>query len=489
VDIPGALIGFFGGAMASFLLVWRWLYPQLEAARRRGERHDRELRSARAHILELSQQAVGIVSQTGHSLMTISSELRDLLEQEKNAISEVEDGVNRLGSAGSGGDPEEQGGQLGGTERAVEELAERHRSQLGAVRDLERLIGQLFDACDALAGDEQAAENRLTELTAAASDTMSAASTMDDAIRNLENYANETAQLSAQVSSEAERGYRAVHRTLDQIERIRDITAISRERIVSLGERVAGISHVVRVIQEVTEKTNLLALNASIIAAQAGEHGRSFAVVAREIKALAQKTAASTKEIGEQIRSVQDESDRATAAMSDGVNAVSEGFQVAVAAGDALGSIRERALSAQKRVQSMTRAFKQQASAAQRVVENATTVLNRANAFLPASRAQQSAGQKVHAAGLDAQRYLEQLTRLMREQTTQFQNATTQLAELIAKGSSGDRRGRDGTRQLGGLRAALGRNRTLQREALTRVNLLSNTASELQSKSEELSRP
>ena len=92
-------------------------------------------------------------------------------------------------------------------------------------------------------------------------------------------------------------------------------------------------------IVEVTERTNLLALNASILAAQAGEHGRGFAVVAEEIKALADRTAGSAQDITKLITAVQKETKEAVAAMSDSLAAVEEGVQRSQEAGAALDKI------------------------------------------------------------------------------------------------------------------------------------------------------
>ena len=238
---------------------------------------------------------------------------------------------------------------------------------------------------------------------------------MDDALRRVQGGAGETANISSKVSAEAERGYRAVHKTLDEIERIRDLTETARKRIDALGVRVVGIGDVVRVIQEIAEKTNLLALNASIIAAQAGEHGRGFAVVAQEIKALAQKTAASTKQIGEQIRGVQEESERAMEAMANGVNAVGEGFQVALGAGDALGEIRQSARSAQKKVQAMTRAMEEQASSSRRVVDVASQLADRAAILASSIKDQGTQGDRLRESAETLAESSTRMSRLVRE--------------------------------------------------------------------------
>ncbi len=271
-------------------------------------------------------------------------------------------------------------------EMFVARLAEVSRELTAEAGALTRASAFMVELSTAVESDADRAQAE--SLAEAAAETIAAASGMEEALHRVLDRAAETATLSAKTSSEAERGYRAVHRTLDEIERIRDLTEVARKRIFALGERVEGIGDVVRVIQEIAEKTNLLALNASIIAAQAGQHGRSFAVVAREIKALAQRTAASTKEISEQIRGVQEESERATTAMANGANAVQEGFQVAISAGDALTAIRESALTAQRRVQAMTRAYKAQSGATRDVVDLAGRVAERAAVFQTAARSQ-----------------------------------------------------------------------------------------------------
>ena len=99
--------------------------------------------------------------------------------------------------------------------------------------------------------------------------------------------------------------------TIDGINAIRDASDVSERIILSLGSKTEAIGTILDVIDEVATRTNLLALNASIIAAQAGESGRAFAVVADEIKVLATRVLSSTNEIGDLIVAVQTESGKA----------------------------------------------------------------------------------------------------------------------------------------------------------------------------------
>ena len=111
---------------------------------------------------------------------------------------------------------------------------------------------------------------------------------------------------------------RAVRETIDAMETSRRSVLDANSVVARLGQRSAEIGTILNVIDDIAEQTNLLALNASILAAQAGEHGKGFSVVAAEIRDLSERTATSTKEIGSLIHAVQEEVQNALDSMSAG---------------------------------------------------------------------------------------------------------------------------------------------------------------------------
>jgi methyl-accepting chemotaxis protein len=196
---------------------------------------------------------------------------------------------------------------------------------------------------------------------------------MDVSISQVETNANETAKLSEQAQRDAEMGAEALSRTLLGIDKIKESSKEAASVIEQLGKKIAAIGNILNVIDDVAEQTNLLALNAAILAAQSGEHGKGFAVVADEIKDLAERTGASTKEISELIRAVQEQSKNAITAMDRGVRNVEEGVRLGQETETALKKIEESSHKATQMVKAIARATIEQARGSKQV----TMAINR----------------------------------------------------------------------------------------------------------------
>jgi methyl-accepting chemotaxis protein len=215
---------------------------------------------------------------------------------------------------------------------------------------------------------KQVSEN--TEALAnAAEETSASMEEMATSLREVDTSAAEAVRLSQRVVERAESGRIKVRETIAGMEAIREATETAEEVIRNLGARAVEIGAIVDVIDDVADETNLLALNAAIIAAQSGDHGRAFSVVAEEIKDLAERVLASTKEIGGLIRSVQEEAGKATAAIERGSKSVASGVDLSAEAGMALEEITAASQDSGTRITGIVSSLREQAKAAGHVVD------------------------------------------------------------------------------------------------------------------------
>jgi methyl-accepting chemotaxis protein len=206
-------------------------------------------------------------------------------------------------------------------------------------------------------------------LSQASSETSTSMELMASSLIEVDESAEESARLSTYVVSTAESGQEKVRQTIDGMNAIRLATETAEKVIRNLGGRTKEIGAIVDVIDDVADETNLLALNAAIIAAQAGEHGRAFSVVADEIKDLADRVLTSTKEIGELIRAVQEEGANAIGAIESGTESVASGVDLSAEAGISLEEITRASRDSGERIQGILKAVRAQARAASHVVE------------------------------------------------------------------------------------------------------------------------
>lgn len=206
-------------------------------------------------------------------------------------------------------------------------------------------------------------------LNAAAETTQSSMNEMDAAIGQIRSNVQGTVQLSRGATEEAERGRRATEMTIEGMGKIKDYSQQVNAVIHDLNARTENIGQVLNVIDEVAEQTNLLALNAAIIAAQSGEYGKSFAVVALEMKELADRTANSTSEIHAIVQALKDESKKAVMAIGRTTESVEEGIHLSEEAGVTLNKILEGSRQSTERIQEIARATDEQTQNTKHVAE------------------------------------------------------------------------------------------------------------------------
>ncbi|HEV2987362.1 MAG TPA: methyl-accepting chemotaxis protein [Candidatus Angelobacter sp.] len=190
--------------------------------------------------------------------------------------------------------------------------------------------------------------------------TSSAVEELTVSMKQVSNNAEASAEAARRALDAAEQGNRSVHDTLEGMQRIRSSVQATAKRIKALGDRSLEISEIVNVINDITEQTNLLALNAAIEAARAGEAGRGFAVVADEVRKLAEHSRNATKDIAALIKAIQAETNDAVVVMEEGTKEVEIGAKLADQAGKALEAISNVVRQSAELVQEISLASKQQ---------------------------------------------------------------------------------------------------------------------------------
>ncbi|MDD5286129.1 MAG: HAMP domain-containing methyl-accepting chemotaxis protein [Desulfuromonadaceae bacterium] len=211
-------------------------------------------------------------------------------------------------------------------------------------------------------GAEQVAAQTTTVATAG--EEMSA--TSGDIAQNCQ-MAAEGAQRASQ---SAQNGAKVVENTVTVMSQIADRVQNTAKTVASLGERSDQIGAIIGTIEDIADQTNLLALNAAIEAARAGEQGRGFAVVADEVRALAERTTRATREIGEMIKAIQHETKGAVAAMEQGVQQVEAGTIEAEKSGRALEDILQQINDVAMQVNHIATAAEEQTATTSEISNN-----------------------------------------------------------------------------------------------------------------------
>jgi len=217
-------------------------------------------------------------------------------------------------------------------------------------------------AVDEIAADLQRVSAQVDDLSGATEGAASSISEISASINAVRDHASATTAASLKVQDHAREGIAAVELVVNSM---KDIDAASRnsvETITRLTQHSSKIGTVLDIITDIVEQTNLLSLNASIIAAQAGEGGRAFAVVAEEIRSLAQRTAISTREIAELVEGIQSATGTVEEMVNRGMELAGGGVHASKKAHDALEKIAESATEAAAMVRRIADATVEQAS-------------------------------------------------------------------------------------------------------------------------------
>ena len=251
---------------------------------------------------------------------------------------------------------------LGNVVDAINLMVEEIATVVGDVREAALRVTAGSQDTIQLTGELSVASQAQTRDAASVTHSMSDVMT---SVRQVAASADQSAQAAHQVLQAASKGEEAVRNSLASMQQIRAEVQTISKKIKSLGDRSLEISDIVNTIQDIAAQTHLLALNASIEAAGAGEAGLRFSVVADEVRKLAERATQATRDIGTLIKGVQVETQEAVVAMESGTREVETGYEVSLRAEEALQEIGKISQSSSELAAEISRASQQQVRGAE----------------------------------------------------------------------------------------------------------------------------
>ncbi len=251
--------------------------------------------------------------------------------------------------------------------RSIESLQTTMREIITQISNTSEQVAKTSDHLQANANRIEAGTRNMeaqTNTVAIASEQMS--TTSNDIARNCLT----AAENSNRASCAARDGVDIVRQTINGMERIANRVKDAATTVEGLGARSEQIGEIIGTIEDIADQTNLLALNAAIEAARAGEQGRGFAVVADEVRALAERTTRATREISEMIKAIQNQTKSAVSAIEEGVSEVEQDTEFSLKSGQALEQILDQINDVTKQVNQIASAAEEQNATTGRITTN-----------------------------------------------------------------------------------------------------------------------
>ncbi len=390
-----------------------------------------------AMVKEIHQSSTE-VNATSENITEISQRVQNLAEQQLRSTEETSSSILEMDSS-IRTVVESTDSLLASTERVSSSVIEMSST----TEEIAREAGFLSDLVDSPTSFIKRIVDSIRDIASSidllaqrTEEVVSSITEIGNVISEVAGHTKDQAALSEKVKTEAiGLGMEAVSKTKDWMEEIKEEVNTASNVINKLGEKSGEIGNVVNVIEEVTKDINLLALNAAILAAQAGEHGKGFAVVADEIKDLSDRTAISTKEIAGIIKPIQEEAVMAVNSMRNSAIKVEEGVRLSKDAHNALIKILENAnksLDMAKRIKIATEEQSKGANQAKEAIYN----INEMIAEIKKSADEQS---RAIEEIIKATEHMKDIARKVKISTDEQAGESKDIAEIVLEMTDGIR--------------------------------------------------
>ena len=285
-------------------------------------------------------------------------------------------------------------------EEAQKQAQSKSAAMISIADRLASMSEVMASASSQLAERISQADQATQESSTRLSDAAAAISQMNASVSEVASNASSAAQASTETKEKAEAGAHIVEKVVHSIEEIYQVSTALKQDMEQLNAHAQAINDIMVVISDIADQTNLLALNAAIEAARAGEAGRGFAVVADEVRKLAEKTMSSTQDVAAAIRAIQGSTEQSVRAMEAVAQKVGEANQYASDSGKALQAIVATVENAAMQVHAIATASEEQSAASEEINHGVMEVDNMARQNLDAmNQAAQAVQQLVNQAG------------------------------------------------------------------------------------------
>jgi methyl-accepting chemotaxis protein len=249
-------------------------------------------------------------------------------------------------------------------------------SLVGALSEVGEAISATASAANQISSSSEEMAAGAQEQSAQTSEVATSIDEMTRTIMDNTKNASYAAETAKEAGDRAKHGGNVVKQTIEGMERISAVVEKSAETVFTLGKNSDKIGEIVQVINDIADQTNLLALNAAIEAARAGEQGRGFAVVADEVRKLAERTTKATKEIAGMIKEIQKDTNEAVSSIKEGTHEVEKGKRFANEAGSVLSEIINGAEKVRDTAVQVAAASEEQSASSEMISRNIEGINN-----------------------------------------------------------------------------------------------------------------